>query len=290
MLGLIDKYPLLPRSLRDPIDQQAKERTGFTVSQALDPSQPIGAALAAARALRNSGRTRRGAGRCRKKLDAAFSRRSPCCSRRLQRRRIHTSGFRDSHSSACIATSPGSQYGIGAGPLVQNARRRTALRASSRRHSGREHSRHSSVGRLRTSDAGARHLQRRRRVCARSLAARMARLRRDDLQSAHAACRRRAQTVSSRLAGARYTLRLPPTPRGNRISSKRFVGTAPYLTGSDVYVFLDGAPNYDQTRTRIGGRCVAHLRIHASPFAMVDWLTHAEFHCALSTHRRSRRS
>lgn len=54
MLGLIDKYPLLPRSLRDPIDQQAKERTGFTVSQALDPAQPIGAALAAARAMRNS--------------------------------------------------------------------------------------------------------------------------------------------------------------------------------------------------------------------------------------------
>jgi hypothetical protein len=55
MLSLIDKYSMLPQSLRDPIDAQVKARTGFTVSQALDPSQPIGAALAAARALRDSG-------------------------------------------------------------------------------------------------------------------------------------------------------------------------------------------------------------------------------------------
>jgi hypothetical protein len=55
VLGLIDKYSMLPQSFRDPIDQQAKARTGFTVSQALDPSQPIGAALAAAKALRDSG-------------------------------------------------------------------------------------------------------------------------------------------------------------------------------------------------------------------------------------------
>jgi hypothetical protein len=55
MLSLIDKYSMLPQSLRDPIDAQVKARTGFTVSQALDPSQPIGAALAAARTLRDSG-------------------------------------------------------------------------------------------------------------------------------------------------------------------------------------------------------------------------------------------
>jgi hypothetical protein len=55
VLSLIDKYSMLPQSLRDPIDQQAKERTGFTVAQALDPTQPIGAALAAAKALRDSG-------------------------------------------------------------------------------------------------------------------------------------------------------------------------------------------------------------------------------------------
>ncbi|HEX8805915.1 MAG TPA: hypothetical protein VF741_03155 [Candidatus Aquilonibacter sp.] len=55
VLSLIDKYSMLPQSLRDPIDAQVKARTGFTVSQALDPSQPIGAALAAARTLRDSG-------------------------------------------------------------------------------------------------------------------------------------------------------------------------------------------------------------------------------------------
>lgn len=55
VLGLIDKYSMLPQGLRDPIDAQAKARTGFTVSQALDPAQPIGAALAAAKALRDSG-------------------------------------------------------------------------------------------------------------------------------------------------------------------------------------------------------------------------------------------
>lgn len=51
-----------------------------------------------------------------------------------------------------------------------------------------------------------------------------------------------AQTVSSRLAGARYTLRLHRT-LGQSHFLEAFVGTAPYLTGSDVYVFLDGAPN-----------------------------------------------
>jgi hypothetical protein len=55
VLDLIDKYSMLPQSFRDPIDQQAKERMGFTIGQVLDPSQPIGAALAAARALRDSG-------------------------------------------------------------------------------------------------------------------------------------------------------------------------------------------------------------------------------------------
>jgi hypothetical protein len=55
VLGWIDKYQMLPRSLREPIDAQAKERTGFTLSQALDTSTPIGAALAAAQKLRNSG-------------------------------------------------------------------------------------------------------------------------------------------------------------------------------------------------------------------------------------------
>jgi len=51
-----------------------------------------------------------------------------------------------------------------------------------------------------------------------------------------------AQTVSSRLAGARYTLRLR-YPFGNAHFVEAFAGTAPYLTGSDVYVYLDGSPN-----------------------------------------------
>ena len=55
VLGWIDKYEMLPKSFREPIDAQARDRTGFTVSQALDVSTPIGAALAAARTLRNSG-------------------------------------------------------------------------------------------------------------------------------------------------------------------------------------------------------------------------------------------
>ena len=46
---------MLPQSFRDPIDQQAKDRTGFTISEALDESTPIGAALAAAKTLRDSG-------------------------------------------------------------------------------------------------------------------------------------------------------------------------------------------------------------------------------------------
>jgi hypothetical protein len=55
ILDLAGKYTMLPSGMREPIDAQAKERTGFTVSEALDASTPIGAALAAARQLRDSG-------------------------------------------------------------------------------------------------------------------------------------------------------------------------------------------------------------------------------------------
>jgi hypothetical protein len=55
MLGLIDKYKMLPQGLRDPIDAQAKARTGYSVSDAVDPAQPIGAALAAITQLSTSG-------------------------------------------------------------------------------------------------------------------------------------------------------------------------------------------------------------------------------------------
>jgi hypothetical protein len=52
----------------------------------------------------------------------------------------------------------------------------------------------------------------------------------------------KAQTVSSRLSGARYVLRYH-RPLGQSRFVEALVGAAPYLSGSDVYVFLDGAPN-----------------------------------------------
>lgn len=54
-ISLIGKYQMLPAAFRDPIDAQAKARTGFTVSEALDPNTPIGAALGALSTLRSSG-------------------------------------------------------------------------------------------------------------------------------------------------------------------------------------------------------------------------------------------
>lgn len=51
-----------------------------------------------------------------------------------------------------------------------------------------------------------------------------------------------AQEVSSRLAGVRYALRVH-RPLGTSHFLEAFVGTAPYLSGSDVYVFLDGSPD-----------------------------------------------
>ena len=55
ILGLISKYKMLPQALRDPIDAQVKAKTGYTVSESLLPNTPIGAALAAADELKNSG-------------------------------------------------------------------------------------------------------------------------------------------------------------------------------------------------------------------------------------------
>lgn len=50
-----------------------------------------------------------------------------------------------------------------------------------------------------------------------------------------------SQSVSSRLSGARYTLRwIHPTRNAHFVEA--FFGTAPSLTGSDVYVYLNGAP------------------------------------------------
>jgi hypothetical protein len=50
-----------------------------------------------------------------------------------------------------------------------------------------------------------------------------------------------AQSVSSRLAGARYTVRFNHS-FGTAHFVEAFVGSAPYLTGSDVYTYLDGSP------------------------------------------------
>jgi hypothetical protein len=50
-----------------------------------------------------------------------------------------------------------------------------------------------------------------------------------------------SQSVSSRLAGVRYALRyVRATRNGHGIEA--FVGVTPTLTGSDVYEFLDGSP------------------------------------------------
>jgi hypothetical protein len=55
MLGLIGKFRLMPRSLRDSIDAQAKRQTGFTLSEATDPNTPIGAAVGSLAQLRDFG-------------------------------------------------------------------------------------------------------------------------------------------------------------------------------------------------------------------------------------------
>ena len=55
MLGLIGKFKLMPRTLRDPIDAQAKKQTGFSISEATNPDTPIGAAVAALGQLRDFG-------------------------------------------------------------------------------------------------------------------------------------------------------------------------------------------------------------------------------------------
>jgi hypothetical protein len=49
------------------------------------------------------------------------------------------------------------------------------------------------------------------------------------------------QTVASRLAGVRYTLRYVRPTRNNHVI-EAFVGAAPVLTGADHYTFLDGSP------------------------------------------------
>ena len=47
VLGSIENYRSLPGFMRGPIDAQVKQRIGITLSQAMDPTQPIGATLGA---------------------------------------------------------------------------------------------------------------------------------------------------------------------------------------------------------------------------------------------------
>ena len=54
MLGLVDKYQMLPEAMRGPIDNQVKSRLGMSISEALDPSAPIGMTIAALKTVQAS--------------------------------------------------------------------------------------------------------------------------------------------------------------------------------------------------------------------------------------------
>jgi hypothetical protein len=47
ILGMIDRYRALPALFRAPLDSAAKARYGMTITQATQPDNPVGAALAA---------------------------------------------------------------------------------------------------------------------------------------------------------------------------------------------------------------------------------------------------
>ncbi len=55
MLSFVAKYKMLPQAFRDPIDAQAKSRTGYSITEALNPNTPLGAALGALDQLKASG-------------------------------------------------------------------------------------------------------------------------------------------------------------------------------------------------------------------------------------------
>ena len=55
LIGLADKYKMLPGSMRGPIDDQVKQRMGMSISDALDPSAPVGMTLEALRTVNTSG-------------------------------------------------------------------------------------------------------------------------------------------------------------------------------------------------------------------------------------------
>lgn len=54
LISLADKYRMLPESMRGPIDDQVKQRLGMSISDALDPSAPVGMTLEALRTINSS--------------------------------------------------------------------------------------------------------------------------------------------------------------------------------------------------------------------------------------------
>ena len=54
LLDLVDKYRMVPESMRGQIDQEVKKRAGMSVTEALDPSAPIGMTVEALKAVNGS--------------------------------------------------------------------------------------------------------------------------------------------------------------------------------------------------------------------------------------------
>jgi hypothetical protein len=53
--ALIDNYSKVPDMLRGPIDQQAKQQLGYSVTEMLDPKSPVGAAVTSLKNLQGTG-------------------------------------------------------------------------------------------------------------------------------------------------------------------------------------------------------------------------------------------
>ena len=49
---LIDSYAKVPSMLRGPIDDQAKQQLGYSITELLDPNSPVGAVVAAVKELK----------------------------------------------------------------------------------------------------------------------------------------------------------------------------------------------------------------------------------------------
>jgi hypothetical protein len=54
VMSLLDKYNALPASMRQAMDGQIKQHTGFSIAELTDKSAPLGAAIAAVNQFRNS--------------------------------------------------------------------------------------------------------------------------------------------------------------------------------------------------------------------------------------------